>query len=165
MALPVVPGPSPAATAAPPAVAVPVAPAPVQAAVALPVVPAPPPPAPAAVAVPVVPAPAPLHVAPPGLGDPPAEERHHIVENGMVDIGQGIRVTAAAWENVCKSKKNSIWVKELPVAMFGDRVLLESCVNGKCASSFQKFPDHPPKPGLCPHRMGVLKGEGHSACA
>ncbi|KAM7306955.1 hypothetical protein ISCGN_010597 [Ixodes scapularis] len=134
-ALPVV---SPLAPAASVAVAVSVAPAP----------------APAAVALPEVPAPAPLHVALPGVGNPPAGMHHHIVENGMVDLGQGIYVTATAWSTVCKSKKNSIWVKELAVAMFGDRVLLESCVNGKHSS---KFPGRPPKPGLCPHRIEVLK--------
>uniref|UniRef100_A0A147BBL7 Putative dna polymerase iii subunit gamma and tau n=1 Tax=Ixodes ricinus TaxID=34613 RepID=A0A147BBL7_IXORI len=135
MALPAV---SPLAPAATVAVAVSVAPAP----------------APAAVALPEVPAPAPLHVALPGVGDPPAGVRHHIVENGMVDVGSGIHFTAVSWMTVCDSKKNSIWVKELAVAMFGDRVLLESCVNGKHSS---KFPGRPPKPGLCPHRMGVLK--------
>ncbi|CAN7989765.1 unnamed protein product [Ixodes pacificus] len=120
-------------------------------AVAVSVAPAP---APAAVALPEVPAPGPLHVALPGVGNPPAGVHHHIVQNEMVDLGQGIHVTATAWSTVCKSKKNSIWVKELAVAMFGDRVLLESCVNGKHSS---KFPGRPPKPGLCPHRIEVLK--------
>ncbi|KAG0417142.1 hypothetical protein HPB47_005860 [Ixodes persulcatus] len=48
----------------------------------------------------------------------------------LVDLGQGIHVTANAWSTVYKSKQNSIWVKELAVAMFEDRVLFESCVLG-----------------------------------
>ncbi|CAN8019100.1 unnamed protein product [Ixodes persulcatus] len=83
MALPVVSALAPAASVA---VAVSVAPAP----------------APAAVALPEVPAPAPLHAALPGVGEPPAGMRHHIVENGMVDLGQGIYVTTTAWSTVCK---------------------------------------------------------------
>ncbi|CAN7977916.1 unnamed protein product [Ixodes persulcatus] len=83
MALPVVSALAPAASVA---VAVSVAPAP----------------APAALALPEVPAPAPLHAAQPGVGEPPAGVRHHIVENGMVDLGQGIYVTTTAWSTVCK---------------------------------------------------------------
>ncbi|KAM7293441.1 uncharacterized protein LOC115327774 [Ixodes scapularis] len=137
--------------------------APVHAALAAPVPAALAAPVPAALAAPVpaalaAPAPAALAAAPELAALPiadRAERDARLAENDghMVDIGNGVLVDQASLL-LAQGKRDALFVKDLAVAVFGSRLLMDSSVLGRHCP---KKPGQERKPALCPTKLSVLK--------
>ncbi|XP_037579969.1 BEN domain-containing protein 5 [Dermacentor silvarum] len=72
----------------------------------------------------------------------------------MVDIGQGLRIPMGAWKRIQLQPKDSLFVKELVVAIWDPADLKGRSLQGKHCP---RFPDRPLKEPLTPWKVAVMR--------
>ena len=77
----------------------------------------------------------------------------------QVLVADGVFIDQAIWAKIGSSKKHSIFVKDLAVAVFGTEVLKTSSVEGKLSPRYKKVPGKVAKPALCPRMLNGVKGK------
>ncbi|XP_040071579.1 spindle pole body component 110 [Ixodes scapularis] len=81
-------------------------------------------------------------------------ERQPAPNENKVDLGQGIHLNRLVWEEVDRSGKDTIFVKELAVALYGPRELMERSAKGKHSP---RYPGLPKKPAISPVKLAVIE--------
>ncbi|KAK8769357.1 hypothetical protein V5799_014176 [Amblyomma americanum] len=74
----------------------------------------------------------------------------------MVDIGHRVQISNSAWLRIKQLPKDSLFVKELLVAIWGTAALRNHSHQGRHCP---KFPDRPRKTALSPAKLAVMRGE------
>ncbi|KAH7984237.1 hypothetical protein HPB52_018350 [Rhipicephalus sanguineus] len=72
----------------------------------------------------------------------------------MVDIGQGLKIPTGAWQRIQLQPKDSLFVKELLVAIWDPADLKGRSLQGKRSP---RFPDRPIKEPLTPWKVSVMR--------
>ncbi|XP_077547625.1 uncharacterized protein LOC144159825 [Haemaphysalis longicornis] len=74
----------------------------------------------------------------------------------LVDIGQGVKIRREVWTRIERQPKDSLYVKELLVAIWEPSTLLNRSLFGKHSP---RFPGRPRKDALTPKKVEVLRGK------
>ncbi|XP_048460355.1 BEN domain-containing protein 5-like isoform X1 [Rhincodon typus] len=78
--------------------------------------------------------------------------------DGMVQLQGGLQITERQWENVLRSKTNSMFVKTLAAAVWGSDVLRNRSIHGRVCARFINADTPPvPKPALSPVKLSAVK--------
>ncbi|GCC33864.1 BEN domain-containing protein 5-like isoform X1 [Chiloscyllium punctatum] len=82
----------------------------------------------------------------------------YIPIDGMVQLQGGLEITERQWENVLRSKTNSMFVKTLAAAVWGSDVLRNRSIHGRVCARFINADTPPvPKPALSPVKLSAVK--------
>ncbi|XP_065287083.1 BEN domain-containing protein 5-like isoform X2 [Dermacentor albipictus] len=83
-----------------------------------------------------------------------ANERHESSLNRFIDIGQGLRVPTKTWRQIQAREKDSLFVKDLLVAVWDPAQLQGRSLQGKHCPW---FPDKPRKEPLTLWKLSVMQ--------
>ncbi|XP_077498522.1 BEN domain-containing protein 5-like [Amblyomma americanum] len=75
-------------------------------------------------------------------------------QDDMVDIGRGIQISNSAWVRIQQLPKDSMFVKELLLAIWGVAALRNRSLQGRHCP---KYPDRPRKTALSPVKLAVMR--------
>lgn len=70
-------------------------------------------------------------------------------------IGEGVYITVNQWKRVQASRKDSLFVKELAVCIWGTSTLADRSLEGKQCPTIKATP----RPPLTPHKYKALKSK------
>ncbi|XP_048398034.1 BEN domain-containing protein 5-like isoform X2 [Stegostoma tigrinum] len=88
----------------------------------------------------------------------PSADNLYTPIDGMVQLQGGLQVTERQWENVLRSKTNSMFVKTLAAAVWGSDVLRNRSIHGRVCARFINADTPPvPKPALSPVKLSAVK--------
>ncbi|XP_076129126.1 BEN domain-containing protein 5-like [Alosa pseudoharengus] len=94
-----------------------------------------------------------LDVAPNAVSAPGDELAQFFEEDGKIHLGQGVWIRAEVWRRIGSSLKDSIFVKELAVAVWGTATLKNRSITGKECPT-KKGEARPP---LTPKKLRAVK--------
>ncbi|XP_065136261.1 BEN domain-containing protein 5-like [Paramisgurnus dabryanus] len=76
-----------------------------------------------------------------------------ISENQEVEIGEGLVISMEKWKKIQLNMKDSLFVKELAVCIWGSSTLANRSLEGKSCPTTKSTP----RPPLTPHKYRTLK--------
>ncbi|XP_056615875.1 BEN domain-containing protein 5-like [Triplophysa dalaica] len=82
------------------------------------------------------------------------QNSEQILENQEVDIGEGVLIHSEKWKKIQANLKDSLFVKELAVCIWGTSTLANRSLEGKSCPTTKSDP----RPPLTPHKYRAIKG-------